>query len=428
MQNTSDPTPSPTSTPTADTGSPPLTPTADTEAPPSAPRQRPARQWAAVAVVAAATFTVVTAEMLPVGLLTPMAGSLRVSEGAAGLTLTITGLVAALSAPLVPLVAGHFDRRLLLCLLMAVLAIANLVSAWAPHFAVMVVARVLVGLAMGGVWSLAAGLAVRLVPERSVGTATSLIFSGIAIASVLGVPAGTYIGDLGGWRSAFAVTGAVALLVAVAMAVLLPRLPAERGTRAGGVAGLFRNPRITTGLTLVALLVAGHFAAYTYIRPVLEDTAGADATQVGTLLLCYGIAGIAGNFAAGTTAPAAPRATLAVTSALIAASVLLIPVIGGTAAAAAGLLVVWGAAYGGVSVGAQTWLMSSAPEAREAASALFVGVFNGSIAIGALIGGRVVDAAGPPSVMWLGGALAVGALVVTMAGRAPRGRRTPKGR
>jgi predicted MFS family arabinose efflux permease len=119
--------------------------------------------WPAVAAVAGATFTVVTSEMLPVGLLTPIGDALHVSEGTAGLTLTITGLVGALSAPLLTPLLGRLDRRVLLCSMMALLTLGNLLAAWAPNFGVMVIARVLVGVGMGVVWAVAAGLAVRLV-------------------------------------------------------------------------------------------------------------------------------------------------------------------------------------------------------------------------------------------------------------------------
>ncbi|MCS0634593.1 MFS transporter [Streptomyces sp. LP05-1] len=375
--------------------------------------------------VAAGTFTVVTSEMLPVGLLTPISGSLRVSEGTAGLTLTVTGLVGAFSAPLVTSAVGRIDRRLVLCSLMVLLAAANVLAAWSPNFAVMMVARVLIGIGMGGVWSLAGGLGMRLVPAKSAGPATSMIFSGIAIASVLGVPAGAYIGELAGWREAFLAVAGLALVVTAAMAVLLPPLPAEEAVALGGVMRLFGNARVATGLAVVALLVTGHFAAYTYVRPILEDVSGVGASMIGTLLLVYGIAGIAGNFLVGARVGRSVRGTLLLLSAALAASVLLVPLLGLSVAGAAILLVVWGLAYGGVSVSTQTWLALAAPQAREGVTSLFVGVFNGAIALGAFAGGRVVDGFGTRSVLWLGGALALGALLVTALGRVPSVAATP---
>ncbi|GHG75636.1 MFS transporter [Streptomyces griseocarneus] len=389
---------------------------------PEAPaRGKPAaRGWPAVVAVAAGTFTVVTSEMLPVGLLTPIGDALDVTEGTAGLTLTVTGIVAALSAPLLTSAVGGLDRRLVLCCLMALLTAADLLAAWSPDVTVMMVARVLIGIGMGGVWSLAGGLAGRLVPPDRAGPATSLVFSGIAVASVLGVPAGTYIGEWAGWRMAFVAVAALALLVTVAMAVLLPPLPAGRAVGLGGVIRLFGKPEVATGLAVVALLVCGHFAAYTYVRPVLEDVSGVGASLVGTLLLIYGVAGVAGNFLAGARAGRNTKGTLVVISAVLAVSVLLVPTLGVSTWGVVLLLTVWGVSYGGVSVSTQTWLASAAPEAREGATSLFVGVFNAAIAVGAMVGGRVADGFGTGSVMWLGGALAIGALLVTLFGRAPK--------
>lgn len=372
--------------------------------------------WPAVASVAGATFTVVTSEMLPVGLLTPISHDLAVTEGTAGLTLTVTGLVAAISAPsLIPML-GRFDRRTVLCALLALLAAGNLLAAWSPAISVLLLARVLVGVGMGGVWAVAASLAGRLVPPRSAASATSLIFSGIAVASVLGVPAGAFLGELAGWRAAFAGAGGLSLLVLAALALTLPPLPAEGDVRLGAVLRLAGAPRVRTGLIVVALVVTGHFAAYTYVRPVLEELSGVDAGLIGTLLLVYGLAGVAGNFAAGAAAARSPRITLLVLGGTLAVTMALVPILGLTALAAAGLLVVWGLAYGGVSVAAQSWMLAAAPQAREAASALFAGVFNAAIALGALVGGLTADAAGTTAVMWLAAAFAAGAALVLGVG------------
>ncbi|MFE2976184.1 MFS transporter [Streptomyces sp. NPDC059258] len=383
-------------------------------------RPMPARNgWWGVAVLALGTFTVVTSEMLPVGLLTPMGSSLGIPEGVAGLTLTITGLVAAVSAPaLVPLL-GRADRRTALCVLVTVLVVGNLGAAWAPDFATMVVARVLVGVGMGGVWAVAAGLAVRLVPAKSAGAATTLVFSGIAVASVLGVPAGTYLGDLAGWRAAFLAAAGLGAVVLVAAALLLPRLPAERTVPLGGALRLTRDPRLRTGLIVVGFLVTGHFAAYTYVRPVLEDVSGVGAGTIGVLLLVYGIAGAAGNFLAGAGAARSPRRTLLVIGTVLALTVVALPWLGGSPVLAAVLMALWGLGYGGVSVSTQTWVLLAAPDAREAASSLFVGVFNAAIALGALAGGLVADGIGITAVTVTGATLVAGALVTTAAGRAP---------
>ncbi|MCX4823105.1 MFS transporter [Streptomyces sp. NBC_01142] len=371
----------------------------------------------AVLTVAFATFCVVTTEMLPVGLLSPIAAGMRVSDGAAGLTVTLPGLVAAVAAPVLTVVTGKADRRTVLCALTALLAAANLLSALAPSFAVLLAARVLVGVCIGGVWAIAAGLAVRLVPEESAGRATAVIFSGIAVASVLGVPAGTLMGELADWRAAFAATGVLALVLTVLLAAALPPLPAAGPVPLGAVTGLFAEPRIRAGLLVVLLLVTGHFAAYTYVRPVLERVDGIGAGLIGGLLLAYGGAGIAGNFAAGAAAARAPRRTLLALAAALGAVMMLLLPAGGSLVATSVLLVGWGLAYGGVSVSTQNLLTAAAPTGREAVSALFVGVFNVAIALGALLGGRAVDAFTVTAAPVLGGVLAALAAVVLLLSR-----------
>ncbi|NEB89335.1 MFS transporter, partial [Streptomyces anulatus] len=157
----------------------------------------------------------------------------------------------------------------------------------------------------------------------------------------------------------------------------------------------------------------------TYVRPVLEDVTGVGAGTIGALLLVYGIAGVAGNFLAGAGAARAPHTTLLVIGTVLALTVAALPWLGGSPALAAVLMAVWGLGYGGVSVATQTWVLLAAPAAREAASSLFVGVFNGAIALGALTGGLVADRVGVTAVMGAGAALVAGALVTTAAGRAP---------
>lgn len=378
--------------------------------------------WPAVGVVALGTFTVVTSEMLPVGLLTPIGASLGISEGLAGLALTITGLLA-MSAPLLMSAFGRVDRRPMLGVLLLIVAIGNLLSALAPNFAVLVIGRVLIGAGMGGVWAISGSLGVRLVAPGSVGRATSVIFSGVAVASVLGVPAGTYLGSALGWRSAFATAAVLALVIAAAVLFTVPSLPAERAVAVRELPALLAHPPLRTGMIVVLLLVSGHFAAYTYIRPFLEQVTSLGATLVSTLLLTYGIAGVAGTFGFGSVAARSPRRAVLIIGTGLAASVALLAAFGTVLASAAILLVLWGVSYGGVSVSTQNWTLAAAPGAREAASAILVAVFNGAIALGALVGGRAVDGIGIRSPLWVGVGLALAAVAVAAVGRDPRVRR-----
>ena len=368
--------------------------------------------------MAATVFTVVTAELMPVGLLTPIGSALQVSEGTAGLSLTVTGVVSALSAPVLPLLLGKVDRRTVLVGLMALLGAAGLLAAVAPGFGVLAVARVLMGISLGGVWLLTVGLAPRIVPPHAVGPATSLIFSGIGIASVLGIPAGAYVGELVGWRWAFAAVGLLSIALAVALAFLLPALPAAKAVRLGDVLAVLKIKQVRVGLALVALVVTGHFSAYTYVRPLLEKLAGISPALIGSLLLAYGVAGVLGNFLTGSMRPVRAMTFIA---AGVAAASWVMPFLGTTLTGALVVLLVWGLAYGGTSVSTQAWGHAAAPSAPEASSAVLVGVYNGSIALGAFAGGQVADHLGTTTVTWLPAILGTAALVVVLANRRQRG-------
>jgi predicted MFS family arabinose efflux permease len=184
--------------------------------------------WLAVVSVALGIFAIVTAEILPIGLLTSIGSTFGVSDGTAGLTMTTPGVLAAVAAPTVTVAAGRLDRRIPLCGLMLLLVAANFAAATAPTYPVVVASRGLVGVVIGGFWSIGAGLAARLVRPERVGVATAVIFSAVPLGSVLGVPAGTLIAQLAGWRTAFVVLGAFTVIVLVALVAVLPPLPAAR--------------------------------------------------------------------------------------------------------------------------------------------------------------------------------------------------------
>lgn len=371
--------------------------------------------WLAVTAAALAIFCVVTTEMLPVGLLTPIASSLDTSTGNAGLMISLPALLAALFAPLVVIAAGGMDRRQILCGLLGLLVSANLASALAPTMSWMLAARVLVGFCMGGIWAIAGGLAARLVPGHAIGLATAIIFGGVAAASVLGVPLGAFIGDLAGWRWAFGCMALLSGLVLVLQLAVMPALPVSGSVSLRQFGAQLANRQLQIGLLLTLLLVAGHFMAFTFVRPLLLSVSGFDARWIGALLLAYGIAGIVGNFLAGVIAARHPVLTLMA----IALGLLLTPLlflgVGGSHIGGGVVLLAWGLAYGGVSVGLMSWMMRSAPHALEIATALYVGVFNIGIALGAWAGGQLVDGVGLTTNLWLAAGFAALSLFLTAA-------------
>ncbi|MDT5107863.1 MAG: hypothetical protein QOI25_5376 [Mycobacterium sp.] len=277
-----------------------------------------ARRWPAVWSVMAGIFVIVTAEILPIGLLLPISAEFAVSPGTSGLMMTVPGLVAAVAAPLATVATAHVDRRLMLSVWLVVLAASNLVSAVASEFWMVLAARVLVGIVIGGFWSIGAGLACRLVDERSVARATSTIFLAVPLGSVLGVPIGTFIADVAGWRTAFVCLGVATLVVVAALVATLPALPPEQVTRVAVLGALLARRQVRIGLLLTFTIVVAHFGTYIYVSAFLEEVTRVDLGTISVLLLIFGAAGLVGNLIAGVTIAKNLRPTFAAAACLIA--------------------------------------------------------------------------------------------------------------
>ncbi len=384
----------------------------------------PAARWAAVASLSLGVFGLVTAEFLPASLLTAMASDLHVSVGTAGQAVTATALVGAVAAPSIPLLTARFDRKRVLLCLTALLLVSNLLAATAGSFGVLLFARILLGVALGGFWSMAAALAMRLVPERLFPRAMSLVLTGVSIATVCAAPVGAWMGDLWGWRSAFVAAGCVGIIAFAVQLTTLPALPPRDRASLRGLADLLTRPTVRVALFAVLLVISGHFAGFTYIRAVMEDVTHLPVAAITGVLLGYGIGGFFGNFAGGWLAGRSERLAIVAGAVLIAllATVLLIG--GSSAVVTAVAVTLWGFAFGAFPVGFQTWIVRAAPDQAEAAGGLLVAAFQIAIATGAIVGGLMVDrtgALGAPAFAAV--AVALGALVTWCWG--PRAARTP---
>ncbi|MFC9439072.1 MFS transporter [Nocardia sp. NPDC057030] len=384
--------------------------------------------WLAVVSVMLAIFSIVTTEILPIGLLTSIGADFTISDGMAGLMMTVPGLVAAGAAPVATVATGRFDRRNMLCLFIFLLVLADVLMAVAPEYRVVLAARVLVGVTIGGFWSIAAGLAHRLVPAASAGRATAVIFSAVPLGSVLGVPAGTLLGQIAGWRMTFVVAGLLTAGLLGMLMAFLPPLPAGTITRAAVLRASLRGSDVRFALLSTFLVVLAHFGAYTYVAPFLEQVPQLGPGTITVLLLIYGTAGILGNFLGGAAIARRPHAAFGCAVAMLAGAMLLLPVFGRFEAGVVVLLIMWGIGYGAVPVSTQTWFAKAVPHAPEAASVLFTASFQATFSLGALAGGLVVDRGSPTTVLLLGGfvaTLTIGAVLAHAAQRRTRPDRLP---
>ena len=376
--------------------------------------------WLAVGSLAISTFASVTCEFLPVGLLTNIASSLKVSEGTAGLMVTLPGVTAALAGPALLTASGRLDRRAVLLVLSALLVLSNVLAALAPNFATMLFARVLLGLCVGGFWTFAPSATGHLVPSAMQPKAMSYILAGISVATVAGVPAGALLGNFAGWRVAFAVSAVLAGAVLVLQWRVLPALPAVRAISLRDLLQPFTRHSARLGLGVTFFVVAGHFAGYTYLRPMFQQLFGMTGDAVVSLLLIYGTAGFVGTLVAGRLVAKNARA-VALLAATVIAGVLFTSVMVGNGWLDCGLItagtasLVWGAAFGLVPLSMTGWMMEALPQAQESGQAMLVTFFQLAISLGALIGGRVFDAQGIIGTLQLGGVSCLIAVAVIAA-------------
>lgn len=367
--------------------------------------------WLAVFSLAVASFIMVTTELLPIGLLTNIAPSLDISIGSAGLMITIPGIVAAVAAPTLGILSGKLDRRVLMLSLSALLVIANLLSALAINYPMMLIGRFLLGICVGGYWSFASNYGRHLVSEEHQGRAIAIVLSGISVGVVCGVPAGSLLGDWFGWRFAFFIATALAGIIFLAQLRLLTSVPQTRAITIQDLLSPFRLPLARVGLLAIVLLFMGHFTAYTYLRPLLQHVFVLSPEVISFELLAYGAIGLVGTFVGARLTQSNLIATCMLVSLMLASILIIAPSLSGMAGATI-LVLGWGLAFGAVPIAATNWMFATVPDAPEAGQALLVCVGQIAIASGAFLGGEMVDWKGVTSAISMGGVLALCSAVV----------------
>lgn len=381
-----------------------------------APRATP---WPAVFSIAVSSFSLVSAEFLPVGLLNAMAADLGIAVGTAGLLVAVSGLLAAISAPALTILAGQRDRRQVLLALSAMLTLSNLLSMVANGLAAMLVARIILGIAIGGFWSLGASTASRLASDGQQARATSVVYAGISVGIVLGVPLGTLVGQEMGWRNAYAAASAVSLVAFAAQYFTVPSLLERTRISVRVLASLLARPAILRALALTVLAQGTQFATYTYLEPFMSEVTGVGGYFITLALLVYGGAGVVGSLLGGVGADRSLRHTLAAVLALTAAALALLYYAGVFPAAVLFGLFAWGLAFGAMPLCQQLWIMRLSGKELEGGAALFVTSVQGSIAIGSSLGGLAVNHYGAAANMGGGAILFLGSLALawlSMAG------------
>jgi predicted MFS family arabinose efflux permease len=371
--------------------------------------------WAAVVSLGLGIFAIVMSEFLPASLLPLVADGLRVSVGEAGLAVSVTAFAGAIAALLISAVLPHADRRRVMLGLTVLAVVSDVLVAVAPSFAVLLIARLLLGVALGGFWAMATAMAAHLVHPDHVGRALTIINSGVALATVAAVPLGAWLGSLWGWRVVFLMGAAVALLALIVQAVTLPRVQPSPGSGLRALGSVLRSGTVLVGLLAVLLVFGGHFSGFTYIRPASQGLSGIDDGGFAILLLVFGIANFIGTSVSGPLADRAPRVGVLLFPAVLGIGMIAMFATGQSTVGLFVAALLWGLGFGGVPTTVLSWGARTEPARLEQIGGVIVTVCNIAIAIGASVGGLLVDGIATSSVLLVGGIASVaGAVVLTI--------------
>ena len=353
--------------------------------------ERPAH-WSGVFAMTLCVFALIASEFMPVSLLTPIAAELQVSEGLVGYGIAISGAFAVLTSLSISSLAGAINRKTLLLLLTGLMCVSGLIVALAPNYLVYMIGRALIGVVVGGFWSMSAAVAMRLVPANSVPRALAIFNGGNALATVVAAPLGSYLGGVIGWRGAFFCLVPVAIVALVWQWISLPAMKAgPRKANSGNAFRLLKSPLVLRGMLGVGAFFMGQFLLFTYLRPFLEGVTRVDVSTLSIILLVIGIAGFIGTTLIGTLLKIGMYRTLVLIPVLMSFIALALIAFGNSAAAAFVLLALWGLVATAAPVGWWSWLARSLPKDAEAGGGLMVAVIQLSIALGSTVGGMLFD-------------------------------------
>ncbi|PDT49517.1 MULTISPECIES: MFS transporter [Sinorhizobium] len=355
--------------------------------------ERPAA-WGAVFAMSFCVFALIAAEIMPLSLLTPIASDLAITEGQAGQAISVSGAFAVMTSLFISSVVGRLDRKILLLALTAVMIVSGTMVAVAPNYVAFMVGRALIGLVIGGFWSISAATAMRLVPDDQVPRALAIFNGGNALATVIAAPLGSFLGSLIGWRWAFFCVVPVAVIVFVWQLLSLPPMKVEERPPSGNVLKLLNRRVVVLGVAAVSVFFMGQFTLFTYLRPFLETAIHADVSTMSLLLLVMGATGFIGTMLIGAFLKNGLYRTLIAIPMLMAAIAVALAAVGGRVAAAALLLGIWGLFATSAPVGWWTWLSRTLPKDAEAGGGLMVAVIHLAITSGAIVGGFFFDMSG----------------------------------
>ncbi|MFJ6465171.1 MFS transporter [Streptomyces sp. NPDC091387] len=369
----------------------------------------------ALLALAIGAFGIGTTEFVIMGLLPEVAADFQVSIPAAGFLVTGYALGVVLGAPLMTVLGTRVTRKRMLMILMGLFVIGNVVSATAPVFEVMLAGRVIASLAHGAFFGIGSVVAADLVAPHKKAGAIAMMFTGLTVANVVGVPLGTYIGQSVGWRATFFAVAGLGVIGLLGVARLVPDQPRAEGVRLRHELAAFRNVQVLLAMAMTVLGFGGVFAAITYITPMMTEIAGYSASSVTWLLVLFGLGMVGGNLLGGKFADRHLMPLLYVSLGALALVLSLFTLTAHNKIAAAVTIVLIGGLGFATVPPLQKRVLDQAAGAPTLASAVNIGAFNLGNALSAWLGGVVIAAGfGYTAPNWVGAVLAASALVLAV--------------
>lgn len=364
-------------------------------------------------------FAIGTTEFVIVGLVPTIAQDLSVSLPSAGLLVSLYALGVAIGAPVLTALTGRWPRKHVLLSVMTLFVIGNVLAWMAPSYGSLITARILTGLAHGVFFSIGSTIATGLVSKDKEASAIAIMFTGLTVALVTGVPLGTWIGQNFGWRATFMVVAVLGFIALIGSALLIPKnLKQSAPARISQQLSVLTQPRLLLVYAMTAVGYGGTFTAFTYLAPILQQVSGFDASAVGLIMLVYGVSVAFGNIWGGRLADRlGPIKALSYIFTALAVVLLVFTFTASNSVAAVLTILVWGAfAFGNVP-GLQVYVVQLAekytPNAVDVASGLNIAAFNVGIALGSILGGVIIERMSLMDTAWIGAIIVVIALILT---------------
>lgn len=382
--------------------------------------------WSAVFAMTLCVFVLIASEFMPVSLLTPLALDFQVTEGMAGQGITISGIFAVITSLFISALTRHLNRKALLLGLTVLMGVSGAMIALANNYYIYMIGRALIGVVVGGFWSMSAAIAMRLVPIDQVPKALAIFNSGNALATVIAAPLGAYLGSTIGWRGAFLSLVPIAVVTIVWLWVSLPSMPTDSSSHQNtpqifSIFSFFKYRVITLGMLAIGLFFMGQFTLFTYVRPFLETVVKVDISMVTFSLLLIGITGFIGTLLINRVLKIGFYQTLITIPLLMASIAVSLIFFGYSSLTVIVLLSIWGFIATAAPVGWWSWVTRIFSNSAEAGGGLMVAVIQLSIACGASVGGIFFDLMGYESTFTISALfLVVAAILVQCTAKAEK--------